>query len=165
MTKKGFTLLEVIIAIALISFIVLLSVKFIAISNDAFVRVELEKFYAFCCYLQRKAKIEHKNQLLFIDVKNNKYACQSCSHMLSQKVTLGILNSVKGPPAQPENTITKPVTFKNDTIVFYPNGTISSGTVYFTDNSKTCLYALSCGVSQVAHLRRYCYKNQWLFIK
>jgi len=83
--------------------------------------------------------------------------------MLSQPIQFGIMPNIKGPPSSAHTLITKPISFKNNTLVCYPSGIISAGTIYMTDN-KQCMYALSCPVGYVSYLRKYRYANGWKLI-
>ncbi len=128
------------------------------------VRAELEHLYTVSYYLQRKALMLHAPQTLSFDVKNNSYRANEKNYRLPVHIQFGCAVGVKGPPSSPEVRVTHPVTFKNDTITFHPDGIIQPGTVYLTDVTKQCTYALSCSVSAVSYLRKYQYTNSWQVI-
>jgi prepilin-type N-terminal cleavage/methylation domain-containing protein len=163
--RAGFTLIELIVVLALVAFIATLTIKCVLFSTTTSARIELERLYALAFYLQQRAYVEQKQQTLTINPKSNSYTGGSRSYTLAHPLIFGTLAGTKGPPSEPEKPITHPITFKNNTIVFYPGGTISAGTMYLTDTSKSCLYALSCAISQVSHIRRYKYHKRWIMLE
>ena len=164
--SPGITLLELIIALALILCIATTMFYYGSIAKRLFVRAEIEKLYALSLYVQRRAQIENVEHALFFDDSNQSYRAVGQSEKLADGVIFGFYAGVQGPPSQPTALIKKPITFVDKKIIFYPDGTISSGTVYITDEARSCLYALTSGIAQVAHLRRYRYESEkWHFIE
>lgn len=103
----------------------------------------------------------HQEQHLIINISQRSYRYGNHDRTLTAGVDFGALSAIQGPPAQPTHGITQPVTFQKNTIIFYPSGIISSGTIYLTDASHSCCYALSNGVASISFLRRYVYRKTW----
>ena len=53
------------------------------------------------------------------------------------------------------------ISFENNHIIFYADGTIQAGTVYLVDVNKKLLYALTSGVGHISFLRKYRYDGSW----
>lgn len=128
------------------------------------VRAELEHLYTASYYLQRKALMLHAPQTIQFDRNNNTYEIDEKTYRLPSHVRFGTALGVKGPPSGPLSMVTNPITFLHNSITFYPDGVIQSGTIYLTDHHKSCTYALSCAVSPVSYLRKYQYTDGWNMI-
>ena len=150
--------------IAIISIMVLLVGAQSSFLSRMLVRAELEHLYSVSYYLQRKALMLHKPQMLSFDVKHNSYCACEKTYRLPSQVRFGTAHGVKGPPSSPNAVILRPITFKGDSITFYPDGVIQSGAVYLTDAQRSCTYAVSCAVSSVSYLRKYQYTDAWHLI-
>ncbi len=150
--------------LAIIAVLMCLSGMHARIFDRLLVRSELERFYGVCHYLQRSAMVTNEPVQLVCDTDRNTYRYRTAEYRLPAHVIFGCPAGVSGPPASPTNAISNPVTFKNSTITFHPDGVIQAGTVYFTDAAKRCAYALSCAVSQVSYLRKYQYTNTWVLL-
>ena len=162
--RSGFSLIETMIVIALIALIMGLVGANYAFLNRILVRSEVEKLYTICRYLQHCAVVKNRPQELRFDRANNTYTYNEQRHTLSRHVTFGFLPNTKGPPSSPNATVQNPITFVQKKITFYPEGVISSGTVYLVDSSQQYMYALSSPISQVSYLRKYQYNNGWKLI-
>lgn len=156
---SGFSLIELMIVIA----IIMTLASLIGINNRFFNKsrtiTELNLLHAACCYLQQSAIARNSIQELVFDFSNNSYSLQGQTHILAPCVRFGVIPLVKGPPSSPASAILEPITFANQTITFYPDGIISAGTVYITDSHA--LYALSSAVAHASHLRKYRYDGAW----
>jgi hypothetical protein len=119
------------------------------------VKTELLLLQTTCRYLQQVAIATNQEQQLVFDCALQKYSYDTSTHQLNAGVVYGFPQDLKGPPACPCKLLSKPVTFVNDTITFYPTGIISAGSVYFSDAGHTCCYALSNAISQVSYIRIY----------
>ena len=97
----------------------------------------------------------NKPQTIVFDLHEQKYQYNNTEHILPKHVQFGAAPNAKGPPSSPHNAITNPITFKNKTITFHPNGIVQPGAVYLTDSTRNYTYALSCAVAQVSYLRKY----------
>ncbi len=160
----GFSLIEVMIVLALIALIMALVGANYSFLNRILVRSEVEKLCVICRYLQNGAVVKNTQQALAFDAANNTYAYNNQHHKLSAQVTFGFLPGTKGPPSSPQAAIKNPITFPKGKITFHPDGIISSGTVYLIDSSQQFMYALSSPISQVSYLRKYQYNKGWKLI-
>ncbi len=160
---EGFTLIELMVVIALFAFITTLAMANISFLNRFIARTELDHLYMACRYMQHKACATHQEQTITFNLGNNSYSFAGHKHVLPVQIKFGVLPDSKGPPSAPRRAINKPITFKNNTVVCYPTGIIAAGTAYLTDN-KQCMYALSCPVSSVSYIRKYRYANGWKLI-
>lgn len=160
-TKSGFTLIEVMVVVALFALIVTLGMMQVSFLDNTIVHAEVDKLATVCSYLQQKAITSNSDQNLVCDTEKNEYRGDTINEKLSPRVCFGFLPKVLGSPGSPSRPIHKSVTFVNSSIHFFPTGTISSGTVYLTDKHKKTMYALSNAVSQVSYLRLYRYDGKW----
>lgn len=103
-----------------------------------------------------------KPQLLTFDVANNQYRYHQTTHTLPKQLRFGTTAGAKGPPSSPDRPINNPISFKNSSITFHPDGVIEPGAVYITDAKQQHTYALSCAVAQVSYLRKYQYTGRWI---
>ena len=159
--KNAFTLIEILIVISLIALIALLATTNITFFNRFIVRSEISRLHTTCRYLQQCAITTGKAQKLVFDVQQKSYQYEQCRQVLPSQVSFGIIPNALGPPGSAKRPIQKVITFSNNTIVFYPTGVISAGTVYLVDNAQHVMYALSNAVSQVSYLRMYQYDGTW----
>lgn len=125
------------------------------------VRSEIEKLHTICHYLRRTAMINNQPQTLIFDIKHKSYKYHDGEEKLSQQVVFGFLPKTLGPPSEPKTIVHTPITFKKNTITFYPDGIISSGTVYLIDTTKQYMYAFSSPIAQISYLRLYRYDGTW----
>lgn len=165
--KAGHALFQVLIVIGIIIVILSISINFFKLSNNLFVAIELEKLYSCLLYLQNRAKIEQKQQWLALNELGGSYKYNNYPGeiKLHSSVLFGFLKDAKGPPSSARSLINKAITFKNNKIFFYKDGTISSGIIYIKDKSNSVMYALTTGVSHVTYIRRYKYvANNWYLL-
>ena len=160
----GFSLIELMVTLTLTIIVVTLTVVNVSFLHRGVVRSEVDTLYAACRYVQRCAMVSNQKQMLRFDLQKNLYTFDGRTETLAAPVSFGVKPGVKGPPSSPQKQIASPVTFKNNVIIFSPDGAISSGTVYVTDRQKKSLYALSNGIAQVSHLRKYSYNGKWLLL-
>lgn len=146
---------------ALIVCMTTLTIASISFLHRFAVQIELEQLYMACRYMQRRAMCTHQEQYIHINETKGSYTFAGRQHQLSPQVIFGIMPGIKGSPSQTSQSISRPITFINNKIIFYPTGIVSSGTLYLTDRKKTCCYALSNGVSHISLIRRYRYHNGW----
>ncbi len=158
----GFSLLELSIVLLLIALLLTLSGVQTSFLDRMFLRNELEQLYTTCYYLQRSAIAKNKPQLLSFDMQHNRYRYHQTEHTLPARVRFGTAPGIKGPPSSPDQPINNPISFKNNTITFHPDGVIEPGAVYITDSKQQYTYALSCAVAQVSYLRKYQYNGRWI---
>jgi type II secretory pathway pseudopilin PulG len=163
--KSGISLIELLVVCVLITLLAGLSISMISILQHTAVRAELALLQTTCRYMQQLASATHQEQRLYLDPIHNSYRYNAITHTLHPQVQFGYLHNTKGPPANSDSLINKPVSFVDNVIIFYPTGIISSGTLYLTNTKRTCCYALSNGVAHVSYLRSYIYKNGWHIVK
>ena len=159
--KSGFTLIEIMVVLALFALVVTLGMIQLSFLDNTIVHAEVDKLAITCSYLQQKAIASNSEQILKCDVEKKRYCGDNVNETLSPRVCFGYLSNVLGSPGSPSRVITKAITFPGSSIHFYPTGTISSGTAYLTDKNKKNMYALSNAVSQVSYLRLYRYDGKW----
>lgn len=158
---QGFSLVELLIVVAIVAIIVGLTMTNLSFFDRILLRAELNKLHATCVYAQRCAMAVNKKQVITFDKRNKAYTFNGHRQKLARVVDFGVIVGAKGPPSSPNQAIGSPITFKDEQIVFEPNGVIGAGTVYLVDAKKRSMCALSCGISQVSFLRKYRYDNKW----
>jgi len=140
---------------------------------------EVEKLYSVFNYLQQSAITTGKVKILEFNLENNSYSYKEVKNnnfdhniitvdkneKLSLNVKFSVINGIKGPPSTPTNYLNKPVTFIDNKVKFYSNGTIQPGTVYLTDSKKQYLYAITVPISQVSLIRKYKYLGKWILLE
>lgn len=154
-------LVDLLLCLAILVIIIGLAAGNLSFLNRHLVATETEKLYAACLYMQRMAMASGQEQQILLDQKTQTYVYGATEQKLPVGVIFGFIPGVKGPPSTPLTPIRSAITFPESTILFYPNGLIQPGTVYLTDKDATCMYALSCPVSQVSYVRRYRYADGW----
>jgi|ERR1700733_107037 len=162
--RKGFSLLELMIVIAIAALLITICSVNSRFLRSSVVQTQLDLFITTCTYLAQTAIATKTPQTLFLESADHSYSFHNQKHLLPKGMQFGILNAVKGPPASPTHSVHAPITFANNTITFWPDGIISSGTVYFLDTSTQALYAISSGVGHVSFLRKYRYNGAWHLI-
>lgn len=160
-SNSGFSLIEMMVVIALIMLIVNLAHINTNYLQKAVVHTELDVLYNTCCYLQHVAMATNQKQELLFDVVGQSYMHGEQKHALPHVVQFGILPNVKGPPSLPMHFLTMPITFSHQKIIFYPDGIISAGIIYFIDENQQDIYALSSGIAHTSFLRKYRYDGKW----
>lgn len=159
--ESGFSLIELIIVIALVTIIALLAGSHLVFLDRMMIRAELEHLYVTCYMLQRRAMMLQTTQTLTFNVIDHSYHYRQTEYRLPTSVRFGTAAGVKGPPSCAEHEISIPVTFKENSITFTPDGIIQPGAVYLTDRLRRYTYVLSCAVGHVSYLRRYQYTQGW----
>ena len=134
MYSHGYSLFECIIILALLSFIISLSSYFIGTTDTAIIRADLDRLYAVILFMQRKALLEGKACSIVFDLEKNQYVADRM-YTLSSGVHFGVPAELLGPPSNPVTTISRPITWPENKITFYPDGSIkdaaiSAGAVY-----------------------------------
>lgn len=164
---QGYTLIEIIISIAILSLVfVLFSINF-SFLNKLLLRSQADKLFSTFVYLQRRAISTGSEQVLKFDAEKNQYSYNGKIFNLNHKVFFGFYSDVNGPPSSPILPIKSSVTFKDNTAKFYSDGVIDSGTIYLRDIDGRFLYAISSGVAKIAYPRKYYYNfanSKWVLI-
>lgn len=157
----GFSLIELLVVLAIILLISSMASINTHYLNKAVVHTEIDLLYNTCCYLQHTAMATNQKQELSFDGARQSYSHNGEKLELPQAVQFGILPHVKGPPSSPSHVLTMPITFAHEKIVFYPDGIISSGIIYMVDSNHQDIYALSSGIANASFLRKYRYDGKW----
>jgi len=153
------------IVLAIIALIAMLTGIGSSTLTDTATRLELDKLYALCHYAQRYAMASNQMRTITFNLPANSYRFREREEKLLSNVQFGFIQGAQGPPAQPTSALTKPITFVDEHITFYPDGIIQAGTVYLVNKNKTIMYALSNAVSPVSHLRKYAYDGAWRLVR
>jgi prepilin-type N-terminal cleavage/methylation domain-containing protein len=162
--KQGLSFIELIIVIAIVAILsVLIAINF-SFFDNALIKSEIQKIHTVCHYLRRKAMMVNEIQTLMIDLHNNTYLYGTVEEKFAQHVRINFMPGIKGPPSAPIHTVTKPITFKNSQIIFYPSGVISAGTIYLTDTYNHYQYALSVPIASISYIRMYQYDKKWKLV-
>ncbi len=158
--ESGFLLIEIGIVAALLLIIIALAVPHVTFLRRSCVAVEIDKLAHFFNFCSQKAVITGKSHTLLFDTRLGSYSCGNFHERLTSGVSFGVLPGVYGPPSDPKKPINNPVTFDNQQIIFYPDGSMQSGTIYVRDQEGSCLYALTTPISAIAYMRKYRYSNK-----
>jgi len=161
---EGFSLIELMLVIAIVGIIVSLALTNMGFLNRSILRSELDKLYATCMYAQKIAMVTNKKQIVTFDIAKRMYSFNGAKVVLPQSINFGFLPGTNGPPSAPNNSITSPITFAKHQITFSPNSIVQSGTVYLVDEHKNSMYALSSPIAQVSFLRKYRFDKKWILI-
>ncbi len=123
--KGAYSLFELVVVLALVTFIMSLSTYFIGIADCAVVQNDLDRLYSVLNFMQRKALLEGKPSTVVFDLKKNTYTADKV-YTLSSGVIFGLLDNVLGPPSCPVTVIKEPITWPGKRITFYPDGSIGT---------------------------------------
>lgn len=163
--QHGSTIVELLVVVAILAILVSLAIPGLAFLKQNNIGLELDKLQIICQLLQKKAVSTGQKEYLSFNPNEHSYFYLNHLEKLADGICFGIIPGVKGPPANPKDTITSPITFPGQKITFYPNGTISAGTAYLT-NSQNKLHAITVPVSQVSFIRKYKYIHSiWTYLK
>lgn len=163
---RGFLFIEVAIILGLLLVIIGLCLPQLQFLHRTCVAFELEKLRQFFLFCSARAVASGKQEVINFAEAQQRYSCGQYSETLAASVMFGFLPAMAGPPSKPTTIITRPISYDNQQVIFYPDGTMQSGSVYLTDRNKSCCYALTSPVSSVAYLRKYHYlNNTWSLIQ
>lgn len=154
--------MQVGIVLALLVVIITLSISNTVLLRKQMMHAQVEKLAVLFRYFQQKACATQTEQKLTFDERTATYSADSFKETLPVGIQFGFLNNVYGPPSSPKTLIHKGITFTNNTVMFSPDGSISSGTVYLVDTEKNILYALTAPISHISLLRIYRYDGKWV---
>lgn len=161
--KFGFSLIQLSIVIGILIILMTLSLgNLSSYLRSFFVRAELDKIHALFFFLQQKAIAGNQQEVLTFNVHANSYGNKEIFETLPQQVNFDFVPGSLGPPSKPTTSIQKAITFVNERVLFYPDGTFSAGTIYLTDRSRNAMYALTNAVSPICMIRKYRYnRGSW----
>ncbi|MFC1894615.1 Tfp pilus assembly protein FimT/FimU [Candidatus Dependentiae bacterium] len=171
--KFGFSLLELIIVVAAIVILFTLTIPKMSFLNNFLLKNEVDRLYCTFSFLQQRAIASNSEQKLFFDMNKNTYFFIDKNNKknivhLPKMLRFGFLYNSYGPPSNPIKIIDKAITFnkgKKNSISFFSNGRIQSGTAYIVDKNKNFMCAITTGVSQKSFIRKYFYQNgKWIKI-
>lgn len=159
----GFFLIELLIVISIIALVATFSVSYRTRISRLMVQAELMHLHSLCLYYQQVALATGQEQKCICDTDTQSIRFDQRLYTFPQYIKLGFLSRAQGPPAQPIHPINKAVTFPGNTIHFYPDGTISSGTIYIIDQEQTTMYALTSPIGSISTIRMYRYtQGKWV---
>jgi hypothetical protein len=154
-------LIEMMIVLALVCVFCLLGIQSINWTQHRLVRLELDALCFLLLACSQHAVCTGTTCIITCN-QSGTLVSPVGQHALAQGIRFGAPATVKGPPSAPQHAITTPITFVDQRIVCYPDGTLSSGTLYLTTDDYSCAYALSCPVGTINYLRRYrAHHNKW----
>ena len=164
--RLGSSLIELLIVVTLLVILVSLAIPSLVFLRQQSISSELDKLQIVCHLLQKQAVNYGRKEYLLFNVADHAYFYCNHTEHLTQGCFFNYIKGVSGPPANPKEAISLPVTFPHQKIIFYPNGAISAGTVYLTDKYAKTMYALTVPISQVSFMRKYKYHNgSWTYLK
>jgi type II secretory pathway pseudopilin PulG len=166
---RSFTLIEVMLCIGIVLMLLSMGLPSSAFYTQALLYREIDLLYATCSYLQQASIAAGKKHILYINKKERLYfyllrGIRTIKHSLYSEIDFGSLPESLGPPASPNHLIVDPITFptedkKNYTITFYPDGTISAGSIYVRTKRHNFMAALTYQVGGISSLRTYRYQQ------
>lgn len=157
----GYLLIQIGIVLALLLVIITLSLSQSTLLRKQLMHAEVEKLAVLFRYFQQRACVTQTEQTLIFDERTSSYSSGTYKQTLPFGIQFGFVSSCYGPPSKPQIVINKSITFKNNTVLFSPDGCISSGTLYLVDTEKKYMYALTAPISNISFLRIYRYDSQW----
>lgn len=162
---RGSSIVELIVVVAILAILVSLTLPGLSFLKQNSIALELDKLQIICQLLQKKAVSTGQKEYLSFNLREHNYFYLNHFEKLSDGIFFETCPGVKGPPASPKETISSAITFPNQKITFYSNGTISAGTAYLK-NAQNNLYAITVPVSQVSFIRKYKYIHGiWIYLK
>lgn len=159
--NMGFTLLEILVGMSLI--LLTISLAFLQVHQYEYVCIkqQISLFAREWHRLQQCAMAKGSPKEMIFDANNHRYRLDGQWHDLPALLKFGFLPQAKGPPSKPTTLLHSAITFPDNKVICFPDGTIQSGTVYLINDSRRCMYALTSGVSAVSFLRKYKYDGVW----
>ena len=168
--RSAFTLLEMLVVIAIVIILCTITIHSFGDDDTTLMLQELEKIEVILRYLQQRAMATQHVQSLVITTTDHAYRYGSVRQTLPPRICFGYIATAYGPPGAPTAPLSQVATFPavNPTtfiLKIFPNGKMSSGTLYMRNYRGTRLGALTCTVSQVSYLRKYKYDSgQWTLL-
>lgn len=159
--KSGFSLIELLIVLLIMASTATIGIYSLHFLDRSRIKNELHLLHNTCMYLQRKAIATRQEQELTFNRAHNSYSFDQSTHQLPACMQFGTRTGIMGPPSSAKHPIATPITFAQEHITFYPDGTVQAGAVYLTDQRKQLQYALTCGVAQIVYIRLYEHIEQW----
>lgn len=167
--RQAFSMLEMLLVIAIASFLLLIAIPHISNQKTAKLKQCLTVLTLTCRFVQQSAQASQHNQQIIFDPANNRYIFTKKERQiicpLPEHVSFETKTDVYGPPGNPVQPLKEPCTFPKNTenqtfaLTFYPNSNATPGAVYVLDKETSTIGALTCGVSQVSYIRTYLYQG------
>jgi hypothetical protein len=169
--SKSFSIIELLLVCAIVGIGAAVYAPRLSFVRQYKIQRELDVFEALFEYLCNRAMATgSEHRLIFLlDEHSYRYgvlgdmqsACKLCSG-----VEYGFVAGALGPPANPTTPLKRASTFgdgkDNFFVDFFPNGKISSGSLYLKVREGDIGVALTCAITQVSYVRKYVYiKHQW----
>lgn len=158
---RGFSLVELMIVIALIALMCSMGVWLRSGIYRITARMELETLHSTLLYLRSRALSHATDCKLTFDLTKNGYRFDTVEYTLADSVRFGCDPSLHGPPGAATHPITNACTFKNATVKVSAQGIATVGSIYLTDTHNGKVYALTNAVSPYSFFRKYEYDNGW----
>lgn len=163
--RTGATLLELLVVVALIIVLVTLAFPAWRFLKTQQITEQLNQLQIICITLQQKATVTQEKQSLTFNGDQRSYFFNNQTEKLLPGISFNFIPGLKGPPSNPKKLVTRAITFPDQVITFYPDGTISAGTLYLI-NREQQQYALTVPISKASFTRKYQYRQkQWVYLK
>lgn len=173
--SASFSIIEMTVCISIIMLLASLILPRFTRRHDADLFADLDHLFSVIVYVQARAMATNTEQELFFDSENHSYYFikndKPHERKLHSKTRFGYLPHSMGPPSSPTELIITPITFRHKegsnkiSARFFPDGKISSGTLYLTDVKQTTMVALTTPISEIPYIRTYKFlDNQWILI-
>jgi hypothetical protein len=160
--STGFFLLQLQIALILLFFMIGITVPQTSFFKRWHLQAEIGKMYTLFHYAHQKARTLHTDVTILYNEQEGTYQCDTITEQLPSFIIFGASQGIKGPPASPKDSVTQAITFPGKKVICYADGTISSGSIYITDQDRMYTYAITVGVSQVSFIRMYRFDTTWV---
>lgn len=158
----GFFLIHTLIALSIIIVSLTIISSYSTLWNQLHARAALETARTTLLYAQQHARTCNHEVVVEIDQKNRAFKSNTFIHTFPSNIIFGTLSGIKGPPSAPFKQINKPITFEQNHVIFYPDGTIQSGTLYLVDTTTQTQYALTIPIGHVRYIKLYQFTKQWV---
>jgi len=162
--KRGYLLFEMLVALAIIVVVLLIGLQGFSWHSHALVRTEVELLYGVMLAASQHAISTGMPCEIFLQ-DSSSYRYLDTLYQLPEGVHFGAPSFVLGPPSAPERPITTFSTWPDHRIIFYADGKVKPGALYVSDDTGSCVYAMSCAVGVVTYIRTYRYDHGvWMVV-
>lgn len=158
----GFFLFHTLIALSIVIVSLTLVSSYSTLWSQLGARAALETARTTLLYAQQHARTSNREVVVEIDQEKQTFKSDTFTHTFPSNMRFGTLPGIQGPPSAPLKQISKPITFEQNRVIFYPDGTIQSGTLYLVDTATQTQYALTIPVGHVRYIKLYQFTKQWI---